>query len=106
VKKRKLQDQISTMVTTIAAIPKMIPIMEEIPIRPVAFLNRKRLTTPSRTARMARMTVRIPHDRKPRIKLKIPSRFPVRFGAAAGTGAGTGALAGNGPGTADAGVTG
>ena len=98
------QDQTRTIVTIIAAIPRMIPIMEEMPIRPVAFLNRKRLTTPSRTARMARITVRIPHDRRPKIRLKIPSRFHVRFGDAAGTGTVTGAagVAGNGPGTADA----
>jgi hypothetical protein len=82
----------------------MLPIMEEIPVRPVAFRNRKRLTTPSKTARMARITVRIPHEKMPRIRLKIPSRFHVRFGAAAGTGAGTGAaaVAGIWPGTADA----
>jgi hypothetical protein len=89
----------------IAATPRTIPIREEIPLLPVAFLNRKRLIIPSRTAAMATIRVRIPHERIPRIRLVIPSQFLLRFGAApgAGAGAGIGAAAVTGGGT---GITG
>jgi hypothetical protein len=86
--------QTSTIVITIAAIPKTIPIIEEIPILPVALLKRMIPTIPSRIAPMARITVRIPHERMPRIRLTIPSQFLVRFGTA--TGAATAAAAATG----------
>jgi hypothetical protein len=79
--------QPSTIVTAIAAIPRTIPIMPEIPILPVAFLNRNVPAIPSRMAPIANMMVRIPHERIPRRKLTIPSQFLVRFSAAAGAGA-------------------
>ena len=39
---------------------------------------------------MATITVRIPHERIPRIRLTIPSQFLLRFGAVPGAGAGAG----------------
>jgi hypothetical protein len=98
--KDKALVQARVIFTASAAIPRTIPIMEDIPILPVALLNRKRLTMPRTTVTTERITVRIPHERKPRIRLKKPNQFLFRFGAAAGTGAGAAAAKGAGTGAA------
>jgi hypothetical protein len=96
--------QASTVFIAIAAIPRTIPIIPEIPILPVAFLNRNVPAQPSRMATMARITVRIPHERMPKTRLTIPSQFLVRFGAAAGACTGTAAAKGTWTGTVGAGA--
>jgi hypothetical protein len=75
------------MVTAIAANARIIPIIEEIPILPVAFRNQTRETIPSRIAAIARMPVRITHERMLRSRLTKPSQFFERRGTAAGAGA-------------------
>jgi hypothetical protein len=78
--------QASATFTAIAAIPRTIPIMPEIPILPVAFLNRNVPATPSRMAPMAKITVRIAHERMPKTRLTIPNHFSGCFDTAPGTG--------------------
>ena len=68
------------MVTAIAANARIIPIIEEIPILPVAFRNQTRETIPSRIAAIARMPVRITHERMLRNRLTKPSQFFERRG--------------------------
>ena len=79
--KRYNADQASAMVTTIAATPRIIPIMAEMPVFPVAFRNQTSEITPSTMAPAAKMPVSITHERTPRARLTKPGQFLVRFGA-------------------------
>lgn len=90
-----MADQASATIRLIATIPRIIPTIEEMPILPVAFRNQTRDMIPSRIAVMAKMPVRMTHERMPKIRLKKPSQFLLRFGAAFGTAAGAGTAAGD-----------
>ena len=90
-----MADQVSATIRLIAAIPRIIPTIEEMPILPVAFRNQTSDMIPSRIAVMAKMPVRMTHERMPKIRLKKPSQFLLRFGAAFGTAAGAGTAAGD-----------
>jgi hypothetical protein len=95
-----MPDQGTAIITAIAAIPKIIPIIEEMPILPVALLKRISPAIPNRIALRAKIPVRIIQERRPRIILMMPSQFHWRFGAGTGAGKGTAAATGCWKGTA------
>jgi hypothetical protein len=93
-KKGDRPDQGITVITAIAAIAKIIPITEEMPILPVALLKRTSPAIPSRIALMAKIPVRMIQERMPRMILMMPSQFHWRLGAGAAAGAVTAAVTG------------